>query len=92
MGKGYPFKRSKDDLSVGSRIMAVADIFTALTEDRPYRRGMKRDKVLSIMESMVDEGAIDGNLVGILEDNYPLINRLRKESQKDLEERRSIII
>ncbi|WP_027338861.1 HD-GYP domain-containing protein [Halonatronum saccharophilum] len=91
-GKGYPFRLSEGDLSLGSRIMAVADIFTALTEDRPYRKGMKRKKVLSIMKSMVSNGAIDGSLVEILENNYSFIDKLRKEAQKLEEERKKMLV
>lgn len=35
-GGGYTFKLEKKDLDLGSRIMAVSDVFTALTEPRPY--------------------------------------------------------
>ncbi len=41
-GSGYPFGLSSDQLCTGSRIMMVADKFTALTEDRPYRKGMSQ--------------------------------------------------
>ena len=42
-GSGYPFHHKGADMSLGSRIMAVADVFTAVTEDRPYRKGMSED-------------------------------------------------
>ena len=45
-GSGYPFHLKADELPLGSRIMAVADIFAALTEDRPYRQGMQPQKAL----------------------------------------------
>ena len=35
-GRGYPFHVGGERLSLESRIVAVADVFTALTEDRPY--------------------------------------------------------
>lgn len=40
-GKGYPFHHGDDVLSLGARIMAMADVLTAVTEDRPYRAGMQ---------------------------------------------------
>ncbi|MGD9581418.1 MAG: HD-GYP domain-containing protein, partial [Vampirovibrionia bacterium] len=43
---GYPFSLTADQLPQMSRIMAVADVFTAITEDRPYRDGMSTDKAL----------------------------------------------
>jgi HD-GYP domain-containing protein (c-di-GMP phosphodiesterase class II) len=40
------------DLSVESRIIAVADVYAALSEDRPYRPGLEADQVISIMKSL----------------------------------------
>ena len=37
-GSGYPFHRDRDSLNLGARIMSVADVFTALTEERPLPR------------------------------------------------------
>jgi putative nucleotidyltransferase with HDIG domain len=48
-GSGYPDRLTARDLSVESRIIAVADIFGALSEDRPYRPGLKVEDTLSIM-------------------------------------------
>ena len=39
-GKGYPDGLSGEEISIGARILAVADVFDALTSDRPYRDGM----------------------------------------------------
>jgi HD-GYP domain-containing protein (c-di-GMP phosphodiesterase class II) len=39
-GGGYPDKLSGHDIPLGSRVIAVADTFDAMTTDRPYRRGM----------------------------------------------------
>lgn len=58
-GCGYPFRIPGASLSLGSRIMAVADIFTALSEQRPYREPMEPEKVRRIMESMVENNKID---------------------------------
>jgi putative nucleotidyltransferase with HDIG domain len=48
-GSGYPDRLTARDLSVESRIIAVADVFGALSEDRPYRAGIKVEDTLSIM-------------------------------------------
>lgn len=69
-GKGYPFKIRGAGIPLGSRIMAVADIFVALTEDRPYRKGMNREKAERIMVGMVKAGKIDARLVDSLFDMY----------------------
>jgi putative nucleotidyltransferase with HDIG domain len=49
-GSGYPDHLTAHDLSVESRIIAVADVFGALSEDRPYRVGLNLQDTLSIME------------------------------------------
>jgi HD-GYP domain-containing protein (c-di-GMP phosphodiesterase class II) len=49
-GTGYPFRMSADTLTTGARLMAIADIFTALTEDRPYRRALPRERAMNILE------------------------------------------
>jgi putative nucleotidyltransferase with HDIG domain len=48
-GSGYPDKLTARDLSLESRIIAVADVFGALSEDRPYRAGINLQDTLSIM-------------------------------------------
>lgn len=65
-GNGYPQRLSSDELSEESRIMAVCDIYQALTEDRPYRCGMSQDKAFEILHNMVYDGSICGNAVNNL--------------------------
>jgi putative nucleotidyltransferase with HDIG domain len=48
-GSGYPDKLTARDLALESRIIAVADVFGALSEDRPYRAGINLQDTLSIM-------------------------------------------
>jgi HD-GYP domain-containing protein (c-di-GMP phosphodiesterase class II) len=69
-GSGYPFHRTRDQLPIQAKIMAVADVLTALAEDRPYRKGMSRDSVLKIMADMVDRGKLDDEIVRRLVSNY----------------------
>ena len=86
-GNGYPFHIKGDDFSKLARIMAVADIVTAITEDRPYRLGMDSDKALEILEGMVDSGEIDKGTVDIVKDNFTRINEIRVSAQnEELEE------
>ena len=52
-GKGYPRQLGPDRLSVPSRIMAVADIFEALTaSDRPYKKPKKLSEALAVLKRM----------------------------------------
>jgi putative nucleotidyltransferase with HDIG domain len=48
-GSGYPDRLTARDLSPESRVIAVADVFGALSEDRPYRVGLNLKDTLSIM-------------------------------------------
>ncbi len=62
-GSGYPKGKSKKDLSLAARIMAVADIFEALTaKDRPYKQPMSLNQALKIMGLMIKDNHIDGNI------------------------------
>jgi HD-GYP domain-containing protein (c-di-GMP phosphodiesterase class II) len=81
-GKGYPFSLKGDRIPQGSRIMAVADVFVALTEDRPYRKGMPPERAGQILRSMVGAGALDSRVVSILEDVYKDIDGIRIEAQQ----------
>lgn len=62
-GTGYPWKLGSDELDAPSRALVVADIYEALTADRPYRAGMSPEKALSILEkergTKLDADAID---------------------------------
>lgn len=48
-GSGYPGGRRLDDLSVSMRILAVADVFEALTAERPYRDAMSTGEALDVI-------------------------------------------
>jgi len=81
-GEGYPFHVRGDDFSKLARIIAVADIVTAITEDRPYRPGMDSKNAIKILREMVEEGAIDKLIVDLVEENFPRINEVRKTAQE----------
>ncbi|MBI2265798.1 MAG: HD-GYP domain-containing protein, partial [Armatimonadetes bacterium] len=49
-GTGYPKGLKGESIPLPSRIMAVADVWNALTTDRPYRKGMPREKAVRIIE------------------------------------------
>jgi HD-GYP domain-containing protein (c-di-GMP phosphodiesterase class II) len=48
-GNGYPDGLAAESIPFGSRILAVADTWDALTSDRPYRSGMSQERALSIL-------------------------------------------
>lgn len=62
-GSGYPRKLKADDLPIPARIMAIADMFEALTaSDRPYKTPKKLSEAIKIISYKVEEGAIDKSL------------------------------
>lgn len=62
-GRGYPYGLKREQLSIPARIIAIADIFEALTApDRPYRKGGTVSWAIDIMHRMKQDGHIDGEL------------------------------
>ncbi|ANG63330.1 hypothetical protein A8C75_13180 [Marinobacterium aestuarii] len=62
-GRGYPRGLTGDQMSLPARMMAIADIFEALTAtDRPYKKPKRLSEVLRIMGQMRDRGHIDPQL------------------------------
>lgn len=51
---------------MGVRVVAVADVFTALTEDRPYRRKLPYDQAIRLIDQQVKQGILDKNIVDVL--------------------------
>ena len=86
-GKGYPFHMRAEELDLGSRIMSVADIFSAIAEVRPYRKGMRREQIEDIMRQNVHSGAICGEIVGLLLDNYEEVDFARDQRSRQEGER-----
>jgi HD-GYP domain-containing protein (c-di-GMP phosphodiesterase class II) len=65
-GSGYPKGLTRDQMSVQARIMAIADIFEALSaSDRPYKQGKKLSECLKIMSYMKKDHHIDPDLFDI---------------------------
>jgi HD-GYP domain-containing protein (c-di-GMP phosphodiesterase class II) len=62
-GSGYPRGLKQEDMSIPARVMAIADIFEALTAaDRPYKPPKKLSEAIRIMQYMVRDRHIDGEL------------------------------
>jgi HD-GYP domain-containing protein (c-di-GMP phosphodiesterase class II) len=62
-GTGYPRGLTKDDMSMPARMMAIADVFEALTaSDRPYKKAKKLSESLKIMMFMNKDQHIDADL------------------------------
>ena len=66
-GSGYPLGKMADQLDRPSRIIAVSDVFQALTQSRPYRAGMPLEEALGIVRSLVDNNQLDREIFECLE-------------------------
>lgn len=65
-GTGYPFRKKQEGLSREARIIAVADVFQALAQDRPYRKSLPVDEILGIMADMTGKGKLDPGIVDLV--------------------------
>ena len=66
VGTGYPLHKTKDQLLLEARILAIADIFEALTaSDRPYKKAKTLSETLRIMANMRNQQHIDADLFDI---------------------------
>jgi HD-GYP domain-containing protein (c-di-GMP phosphodiesterase class II) len=90
-GTGYPFGLTGADLSTESRLLAVADVFTALSEDRPYRLGMDRNDSLKILSRMTRDGHLAPEIVALLKENFDLVDGVRTVAQAGALEEYSIL-
>lgn len=65
-GSGYPFQKTAAELALGARIVAVADVFTALREERPYRSGLAWPEIQRILTEQAQAKALDARVVETL--------------------------
>lgn len=78
-GSGYPDRLTASDLPLEARIIAVADVYGALTEDRPYRPGLSAEQALNIMAlevpSKLDADAFEALRNSITSGGNPLVSQ-----------------
>ncbi|HXX93338.1 MAG TPA: HD domain-containing phosphohydrolase, partial [Planctomycetota bacterium] len=62
-GSGYPWKLKGDEVPLGGQILAIVDIFEALTaKDRPYKPAIPVDRAIAIVQEDVDRGALNAGI------------------------------
>lgn len=69
-GSGYPLGLTKEELTLPERIMAVADIVSALSMSRSYKEAFPKEKVFAILQNMTDNRQLDRKVVAAIELNY----------------------
>ena len=75
-GKGYPRGLTEEMLTLEDRIIAVADIFSALTEKRYYKDPLPKDEVLNILKNCTLKHELDSNIVSLVSNHYDRILNL----------------
>ncbi|EGQ8116853.1 HD domain-containing protein [Vibrio parahaemolyticus] len=68
-GSGYPYHKTAEELDIPSRIIAVADVFQALSQDRPYRGRMSQTQIVEIMDDLIEQNKLCAHVYEVLEQN-----------------------
>ena len=82
-GKGYPNSLNGEDIPFQSKMMAICDIYDALTAaDRPYKRALPPEKAIEILNYEVKDGNVDRELVRIFTESqvWALVKDLKPRS------------
>jgi putative nucleotidyltransferase with HDIG domain len=66
-GLGYPYGLDGAQLPLEARILRVADIFQAMCQDRPYRKGLSPEAVSAFMADLQRHGSVDARVVQVLQ-------------------------
>ncbi len=81
---GYPDSCHGREIPLGSRIIAVADVFTALSEQRPYRGRKSSSEVVTTLQSLADRGKLDARLVGLLLERMDIMEGHRERAEHEV--------
>jgi HD-GYP domain-containing protein (c-di-GMP phosphodiesterase class II) len=81
-GKGYPAGLKGDQVPLEARIVAVADIFDALTSRRPYKDAWTNDEALASLQRMAGE-ELDSECVEVLIKHRDELERIQDQFHED---------
>ena len=83
-GKGYPLGLTADQLTLESRVLALADIFEALTaSDRPYKDAKKLSEAMKIIDFMVKDEELDPDLINFFYEKELHIKYAKQELKEE---------
>lgn len=68
-GSGYPDHLVGEAVSQVVRVVAVADVYDALTTDRPYRKALSRHEALTVLREEAERGRLNCRLIDLLQDS-----------------------
>ncbi len=81
-GKGYPAGLKGDDIPIEARIVAVADVFDALTSVRPYKEAWSNSKAFQYLSNLAGE-TLDQDCVNALIDNIDQVEEIQKQFKEN---------
>jgi putative nucleotidyltransferase with HDIG domain len=82
-GNGYPGRCTALTIPLGARIIAAADVFTALLETRPYRFALHKDAVREKLVELTQRNILDRKVVDTLLANFDTIDAYRMQAQEE---------
>ncbi|HAS6346566.1 TPA: HD domain-containing protein [Vibrio vulnificus] len=85
-GSGYPYGKTAEQIDLPSRIIAIADVFQALSQNRPYRNKLSPQEITDIMRPMVIQNKLDADVYDHLARN---LNTCYQISVEDSEQQLS---
>lgn len=83
-GTGYPRGLNYGQLDIQDRILAIADIYSALTSKRSYKEIFDKDKTLHILNDMAENGLIDKDIVSIANTQFDCMQRVVGAKAKEI--------
>jgi HD-GYP domain-containing protein (c-di-GMP phosphodiesterase class II) len=78
-GSGYPDGLKGEDILLQSRLMAIVDIYDAVTQERHYKPAYTRSEAMKILGKEVEEGKLDGELTNFFLNNIESIEMLSEQ-------------
>jgi HD-GYP domain-containing protein (c-di-GMP phosphodiesterase class II) len=82
-GSGYPEGRAGDDIPIEARIIAVADVFDALTSRRPYKQAWSNDDAFAMLRKLAGS-KLDPNCVNTLIANRAKVEEIQQRFQENI--------
>jgi HD-GYP domain-containing protein (c-di-GMP phosphodiesterase class II) len=82
-GSGYPEGRAGDDIPIEARIIAVADVFDALTSRRPYKQAWSNDDAFAMLRKLAGS-KLDPNCVNALIASRDKVEEIQQRFQENI--------
>ena len=82
-GSGYPTGKRNDEIPLEARIVAVADVFDALTSHRPYKEAWSNEKAFAMLQQLAGE-KLDIDCVNALIENRQRVESIQQQFKEDI--------